>query len=95
MKKIFLPILALLLIFSFFVVFKVYKEYSQLEKMDKSPVNLSLVKDGNYRGQSNTDLVKVELELSVKNSKISDIVILNHECGKGKKAEKILNKIIV
>lgn len=51
------------------------------------------VRDGKYTGESESPLVKVEVEVSVKENKIQDIQIIRHECGQGEKAEGIIASI--
>ena len=57
-------------------------------------VNLNRIEDGVYRGKSETTLVKVEVEVEVKNHKIIRIDILKHEHGRGEKAEQIIGDML-
>ena len=93
-KKLFLIVLFCLISLGSFIAYKVYHVSNQVEEMDKSPVDVSLVKDGTYKGKSYTDLVKVDLEIKVQQGQIKEIEVVKHECGKGKKAEAILDKVI-
>ncbi|MFZ7120826.1 MAG: FMN-binding protein [Eubacteriaceae bacterium] len=65
-----------------------------LPEIEISENNLYQIKDGNYKGNYSSGLVKVEVNVSVANHKINKIEILKHENGLGKKAEKIVDKII-
>ena len=56
--------------------------------------DLSKVDDGIYKGKLDTMLVKAEVEVSVVNHKIVSISIIEHENGKGKPAETIVDTII-
>ena len=56
--------------------------------------DLSKVDDGIYKGKFDTMLVKAEVEVSVVNHKIVSISIIEHENGKGKPAETIVDTII-
>ncbi len=70
------------------------KMHQQLAKIDQTPVDLSLVADGTYEGESETELVKASVRVTVKEGAIKDIEILRHECGKGKPAEQMLLRMI-
>ncbi|MDF2592746.1 MAG: FMN-binding protein [Clostridia bacterium] len=61
-------------------------------QMDK--VELNKIADGSYTGEYLGKLVKVVVEVTVKDNKIVDIVIMKHDNGLGKKAEKIVDQII-
>ena len=72
----------------------VIKMNSQVKSFDKSAVDVSQVKDGVYEGHSETELVKVDVKVTVSNGDISDIEILRHECGKGKIANVIVEDMV-
>ena len=99
MKKIFRVFIVLI----FFVLILVVSCTAMMNKeMDKAKnelmlvedPDLSKVKDGTYKGKVETMLVKVELEVSVKNHKIISISIIKHDNGKGKPAEAIIDDIV-
>jgi uncharacterized protein with FMN-binding domain len=56
--------------------------------------DLSIVADGNYRGNSRVGPVRVSLDVTVKNRAISSIEIIKHFNGRGKKAEALIPRII-
>lgn len=93
-KKLFGILLMLLILICGFVFSLVYKTTSQLDKIDTTPVDVQKVKDGTYRGKSETELVKVDLEVVLSHGKIDDIKIIRHDCGRGQEAEAILDRII-
>ena len=66
----------------------------QVNSFDKTRIEISQVQDGVYEGKSETDLVKVEVRVTVSNGEISDIEILKHECGLGKPAEEMIPTMI-
>ena len=72
----------------------VIKMNSQVKSFDKSAVDVSQVEDGVYEGHSETELVKVDVKVTVSNGDISDIEILRHECGKGKIANVIVEDMV-
>lgn len=57
-------------------------------------VALNSVKDGSYIGECNETLVKVRVKVDIRNHKIENIEILQHQCGKGKKANKIVQDVM-
>ena len=67
---------------------------SQVKSFDRSEVDVSQVKDGIYEGRSETDMVKVDVKVTVSNGDISDIEIVRHECGKGKIANVIVDDMV-
>jgi uncharacterized protein with FMN-binding domain len=67
---------------------------SQVNSFDRSPIDVGQVADGVYTGRSETDMVKVEVSVTVSGGVISDIEILKHECGKGHPADIIVNDMI-
>ena len=66
----------------------------QVKAFDKSSIDLSKIADGVYYGHSETDLVKVEVQVTVADGMIKDIEITKHECGKGRPAEAIINDMM-
>ena len=67
---------------------------SQVKSFDRSGIDISQVSDGVYNGHSETDLVKVEVKVTVEAGAIKDIEILKHECGKGRPANVIVNDMV-
>ena len=72
----------------------VIKMNSQVNSFDRSEIDLSQVKNGVYEGHSETDMVKVDVRVTVSDGDISDIEILRHECGKGKIADVIVDEMV-
>lgn len=85
-------VLALLIITMCAVI--VIRMNSQVKSFDRSDIDVSQVKDGIYEGRSETDMVKVDVRVTVSNGDISDIEIVRHECGKGKIANVIVEDMI-
>lgn len=57
-------------------------------------VDLTRVRDGSYTGEYKSNPVEVVVKVDVANQKITRIQIEKHECGLGKKAEKITKDIV-
>ena len=68
---------------------------SQVNDFDTTPIDVTKVADGVYEGQSETDLVKADVRVTVSNGKIKDIEIVKHICGKGKPAEAMTKSMIL
>ena len=88
-----IPVVFAIIILSFIGII-LGKMKKQLEQIDTSTVDISQVADGIYMGESETELVKVAVNVTVKDGKIENIDIFKHECGKGKPAERIIESII-
>lgn len=69
--------------------------YSQVNDFDTTSVDVTKVADGVYEGQSETDLVKADVRVTVLNGEIKDIEIVRHMCGKGKPAEAMTESMIL
>lgn len=65
-----------------------------LDEQVNVEINMEQVADGIYTGSSDGGLVKVEVEVEVKDHKIVNINLLKHECGTGKPAESMLEEMI-
>lgn len=59
-----------------------------------SSPNLENISDGVYIGEYSVTPVRAKVEVLVKEHKIADINIVEHENGLGGKAEKIVNDVI-
>lgn len=70
------------------------KANTALETMLYETIDMKLVADGTYSGETNAGLVAVELEVSVKDHIIDKINIIKHQNGLGSKAESITNQMI-
>ena len=93
--KILLMIPAVFALFIFTICAVIFiRMNSQVKSFDRSEVDVSQVKDGIYEGRSETDMVKVDVKVTVSDGDISDIEIVGHECGKGKIANVIVDDMV-
>lgn len=92
-KKIKYIIVFLVFIISIFII-EIIRMNNQVKAFDKTLIDISQVADGVYNGHSETDLVKVEVKVTVEAGAIKDIEILKHECGKGRPANVIVNDMV-
>jgi len=67
------------------------KEYEDIVIKE---VALNSAKDGVYSGEYNTTLVKATVKVNIKDNIIQDIEIVKHQCGKGKKAEAVVDRVV-
>lgn len=65
-----------------------------MAKQINAEIDMNQVKDGSYLGSSDGGMVKVEVEVTVENHKITKIDLLKHENGKGQPAEAMLDEMI-
>jgi len=70
------------------------KQLNQVDSLIMDEIQMSQVEDGIYIGETETILVKVKVKIEIKDSKIENILILNHQNGLGSKAEKIIEDMI-
>lgn len=57
-------------------------------------VNLENVRDGSYLGEYTAGPVKAVVKVDVQANQIERIIIQQHQCGLGRKAEKIVDRIL-
>lgn len=65
-----------------------------LDAQVNAEINMEQVADGTYKGSSDSGLVKVEVEVEVKEHEIVNINLLKHQCGTGKPAEVIIDDMV-
>ena len=98
MKKLFKTLLVIVIVLVAIIISAVaivyFRMSAQVRSFDKTPVDIGLVADGVYNGLSKTDLVKVEVQVTVSGGMIENIVILKHECGRGGPANKIIEDMV-
>lgn len=94
MKKKIKYIIVILVFFISIFIIEIIRMNNQVKAFDKTHIDISQVADGVYNGHSETDLVKVEVKVTVEAGAIKDIEILKHECGKGRPANVIVNDMV-
>lgn len=70
------------------------KMKKQVAAFDKTPVDISKVNNGTYEGNSNTDLVKVEVKVTVHEGTLEKVELVKHECGLGSKANVLADNMV-
>jgi uncharacterized protein with FMN-binding domain len=66
----------------------------KVELSQSAPVDLARIKNGTYSGNYGFFVVSVSLEVTVQDHKITKIVILKENCGKGYEALATIDRII-
>lgn len=94
MKKLLIVIAVIGLMTVSLVLTVFFRMKDQTDEFDTTPVDISKVVDGTYEGYSETMMVKVRVRVIVKSGEITDIEILEHECGKGHPAEAMIKDMI-
>lgn len=67
---------------------------SQIADMQISEIDLSSVPDGTYEGSYDADLIKVKVLVDVKDHKITNIDLVQHDNGKGGPGEAVIPEVI-
>ncbi|OAA29429.1 FMN-binding protein [Kosmotoga arenicorallina S304] len=97
-KRVLIVVVAAVVLFGCFVTIKLSAEYAQMKKELKtivlSDIDYSNLEDGNYFGNYKLGLVSAKVRVKIDDGKISDIEIIEHITGKGKKAEGIIDAVI-
>ena len=65
-----------------------------LAKLTDVPIDMAKVADGIYTAESEAALIKVRVQVTVKNHAIENIQLLKHENGLGKAAEAMLPEMV-
>ncbi|HHX95734.1 MAG TPA: FMN-binding protein [Clostridia bacterium] len=68
--------------------------FNRLENLTISDIDLTNVKEGNYRGSHEGFPVSAEVRVTIKDHKITEIEIVRHDNGRGAAAEKITERVI-
>ena len=97
MKKIFIIfsiIIISILIISSIAYNRINRNLKTLESITVITIDLNSLEEGTYQGSYAVFPVKVKVEVDIKDHKIENIKILEHDNGKGKAAEEIIKTII-
>ena len=87
-------IAALFLIIAIAMGAKMREIQKSMESVETVSIDMSKVKDGSYTADTDLVLVKVKVEVMVEAHQIKTIEILEHQNGKGKPAEAIIDEMI-
>ena len=98
MKKIALSVVCILVLAGSIIggkyLISVDKYKETIREFKIGSVDLSKISDGKYTGSSDTEFVSAKVTVTVKDNKITDIILLNHKNGRGKTAEVIKDEVL-
>lgn len=93
-KKIILSVVILIIVFAVYMFFGFQNMKKEFQKTKINAVDLQKIKDGEYTGSYKNFLVQVDLKVTVKNKKITDIRVISQDCGPGYEAAGLIPKIM-
>lgn len=93
-KKIFIVLIVVLGVGTLLFFRKVQKASQQINQLVYEDIDMNNMQDGIYDGQVETELIKVHVQVEVKDHQIKSIDILQHDNGFGDKANDIVNQMI-
>lgn len=70
------------------------KVQEAVEKQVNVAIDMEKVADGTYTGSSDSKVVQAEVEVTVKDHKITQVKLLRHVNGQGEKAEAITDMMV-
>lgn len=94
MKKVFIILVVVIIFVLGGFLLLTSKANTALETMLYEKIDMKLVADGIYQGETNAGLVIVKVDVSVKDHAIDNIDIIEHQNGLGGKAESITDRMI-
>lgn len=87
-------VLAIILAMVIFSAVQMRNMQKKADALENADIDMNRVKDGDYTAFTDMGLVKVEVEVSVKDHQITNVNILRHDNGKGKPAEVIVEEMV-
>ncbi len=94
MKKVFIILVVVIIFVLGGFLLLTSKANTALETMLYEKIDMKLVADGTYQGETNAGLVLVKVDVNVKDHAIDNIDIVEHQNGLGGKAESITDRMI-
>lgn len=94
LKRVLVIGVVLLVLLGIVVVNVMENQRKQMDQLEFGEIDMNRVTDGDYEGKADTSLVKAKVVVSVKAKHISAIQILQHDNGKGKPAEVIVDNMV-
>ncbi len=94
-SKILVIALVILSIITTTALFKSIRNYNAfIDHLTLSTLQLNTVPNGTHAGSSDSGIVRVKVDVTVKDHRITKVQILEHINGKGKAAESIIDAVI-
>jgi uncharacterized protein with FMN-binding domain len=94
MKKVVIVIIVIVIIAFAAFLWMVNSAKKSLEAMVYEDIDMNLIQDGTYSGETDAGLVYAKVEVAVKNHSIDNIDIIEHRNGLGSKAESITKTMV-
>lgn len=88
-------IIASLTAFGIYMINKINQEMEVLTISEIPEINLVHFDDGTYSGSFKSLLIKVQVEVTIQNHVITDIIILEHQNGQGDDADVIIDDVLL
>lgn len=88
-------IIASLTAFGIYMINKINQEMEVLTVSEIPEINLVQIDDGTYSGSFKSLLIKVQVEVTIQNHVITDIIILEHQNGQGDDADVIIDDVLL
>ncbi len=85
-KMVFRVILIIFITMGFILAY----EFKELKELDYTEIDMFVINNGTYRGNTSTLLVKATVDVTVEDNKIIKVDIVQHKHGMGEKAEDIV-----
>lgn len=89
-----LTVVAAIVIFSLNIIYKVNFFESYMEELVIGDVDTTKINDGVYRGQADSKVINVIVDVTIKGGQISEVELIKHQNGQGDGANIILKDII-
>lgn len=87
-------IVTVLLLLVAVLVYLVARQGGDMARLSYSPLDISQVGDGVYRGAAETLLVAADVEVTIQNGILRSVHITRHQNGLGKAAETITDTMV-
>ncbi|MBN1351147.1 FMN-binding protein [candidate division KSB1 bacterium] len=84
----------LLIAFSLIIMCLGFTGCFEIGDIEIADIDFKSVKTGTYTATCDKKIVKATVTVEVENNRVTNIQIIKHECGKGKKAEVIVKQVI-
>ena len=97
-KKILILVVAVIVVIAIGITVMIKNISSNLDSYtmsDFSDLDLTKVEDGTYIGSEDAKIIKVKVEVTVKDHTLTEVKLLEHQNGQGKPAEVIIDDIVV
>lgn len=92
--KILLGILAVIVLAAVGMMMLLQTNLNNLVNVEINQVDIESIEDGAYIGEYSSPPVNAEVQVEVRDGKITDIEILQHDHGQGESAEAIVDSVI-